>query len=152
MTEQDGIAQPMTDREFNSLVAKRRMSTGMAAEMRVAADLFSRGYTVAKPLDGIQKYDLIIDKEGTLLKVQVKSSTGKYPQGAIGWTVYKEDIYNGKGVTQHVVRKYNKGDFDILAIYHVLTGIVYYVPIADLDLTKASFSVKMADRDKYSDP
>lgn len=149
MTELLDVAQPMTDREFNQMVGKRRMSTGMAAEMAVASDLFSLGYIVSKPLDGVQKYDLIVDKDGQLLRVQVKSSTGKYPQGWIGWTKYSENIYDGKGVTAHVVRKYVESDFDVLAIYHVATKEIFYVPVEDLDLTKSNFSVRIGDRAKY---
>lgn len=149
MTEQE-IAMPMDNREFNQMVGMARMATGFSAELRVAADLYERGFSVAKPMDGSTKYDLIADNQGKLIRVQVKSSGAKYIQAFIGWTVYKENVYDGKGVTAHVVRKYNDVDFDVLAIYHRMTSTIYYVPVEDLDLSKPSFQVRQSERERYS--
>lgn len=140
---------PMDDREFSQEISKRRTAAGFSAEMFVAGDLYERGYLVSKPLDGSTKYDLIVDRHGELLRVQVKSVTGKYLQVQIGWTRYRENIYDGRGVTGHVVRKYNDSDFDILAAYHRPTKTIYYVPVGDLDMSKAAFQIKQADREKY---
>ena len=145
----EDIAMPMDDREFSQSIAKRRTSSGFSAELFVAADLYERGYTVSKPLDGSSKYDLVVDKDGKLFRVQVKSSTGVYIQAQIGWTKYRENVYDGKGVTEHVIRKYNEGDFDVLAIYQRNSKTVYYVPVSDLDLSKSSFQVKQTERDRY---
>lgn len=117
--------------------------------MFVAADLIERGYTVSRPLVEGTKYDLISDKDGKLLRIQVKSSAGVYIQAQIGWTKYRENIYDGKGVTEHVTRKYNEGDFDVLAIYHRSSKTAYYVPVSDIDLSKSTFQVKQTERDRY---
>lgn len=142
-------AMPMDDREFNQSVGKNRVAVGFAAEMFVAAHMYELGYSVSRPLDGSTKYDLIVDTGNSLVRVQVKSVGGVYIQAQIGWTVYKENIYDGRGVTSHVVRKYKDSDFDVLAIYHKQTKLVYYVPVGELDLSKDAFQVKQADREKY---
>ncbi len=143
------IAMPMDDREFHQMVGKRRTSYGFAAELHVAADLYESGYGVSKPLDGASKYDLIADIAGRLVRIQVKSVGGKYIQIPIGWTVYRENVYDGKGVTEHVVRKYVVSDFDVLAGYHRESKTIYYVPMSDLDLSKDKFQVRQGDREKY---
>lgn len=146
---EETISMPMDDREFNQAVARSRVSTGYSAEMSVAADLFERGYIVSKPLSEGTKYDLIVDVLGTLKRVQVKSSSGVYIQAQIGWTKYRENVYDGKGVTEYVTRKYNEGDFDVLAIYHRPSKTVYYIPVSDIDLSKSTFQVKQTERDRY---
>lgn len=144
-------AMPMDDREFYQSVGKGRVASGVSAEMYVAGALYERGYTVSKPLGGSSKYDLIVDIQGELKRVQVKSVTSKYLQVQIGWTKYRENRYDGKGSTEYVVRKYNDADFDILAVYHRPTKTIYYVPVESLDLAKAYFQIPQSDKERYLD-
>jgi PD-(D/E)XK endonuclease len=147
MTEE--IHMPMSDRQFNQSIAKQRMSSGMSAEFLTVADCYERGYSVSKPLDSNSKYDLIVDRHGELLRVQVKSAAKRQLQARIGWTTYREDIYDGGGSKPHFIQKYVAGDFDYLAIVDRVSKMVYYVPIGDLDLSKDSFTVKQVEREKY---
>ena len=48
--------------------------TGSVAELAVSAKLVSLGYDVSLPF-GEMSYDLIADKDGRLIRVQVKSAT-----------------------------------------------------------------------------
>jgi len=41
----------------------------------------SNGYTVSLPLNDTQDYDLIVDKDGELKKIQAKATNHKTPQG-----------------------------------------------------------------------
>jgi len=142
------VAMPLTDREFNVQVASHRMSIGMASEMMCAADCFSRGYVVSKPLCGDSKYDLIVDRQGVLLRVQVKtlSHSNQIP---IGYTKYYEDTY-GKGSYAKSMPKYDGTEFDILAAVDRETKIVYYLPVEEVDFSKANVSLGLtSDRDRY---
>src|SRR5688572_22511690 len=107
------VSFPMEDREFNQMVARSRMFTGMSSEALCIADCYSRGYVVSKPFDGVQKYDLIVHNGVKLLRLQVKtiSQSGQIP---IGYTKYTEDTY-GKGLQERVLAKYDGSEFDFLA-------------------------------------
>ena len=61
---------------FNSNKEKGNTSLGMAI-----AYFTSHGYTVSIPLNDTQDYDLIIEKDGVLKSVQVKSSGCKTKYG-----------------------------------------------------------------------
>lgn len=70
--------------------------------MAVAIAHFAKqGYTVSVPLTDSQKYDLIVEIEGVLNKVQIKTTFTKNPSGA--YVVGLRTIYmgsNGKAVVK----------------------------------------------------
>lgn len=143
------IHQPTDDREFNRTVAKDRMFLGMFAENQVAADLYLRGYRVMRPLDGVSKYDLVADISGRFVRIQVKILSKTY-QVQIGTIRYTENRYDGKGRQPYVEAKYDKGDFDVLALVDRDTKVVYYVPVGELDFTKTNLTLDKSDRMKYN--
>ncbi len=149
MLDVQEISMPMTDREFNKSVAANRMCIGMGSEMICAGDLYYRGYRVSKPLDGTSKYDLIVDRHGVLSRLQVKT-VSKGGQTSIGVLSYREDTY-GKGVVIRVIPKYDGTEFEFLAVVDRATREVFYVPIADVDFTKANFPLTKAARLQYTD-
>lgn len=59
---------------------------GDASEAMMLAALISAGYHVAIPFGEDQRYDMIIDKNGVLARVQVK--TGRLRKGAILFNCY----------------------------------------------------------------
>lgn len=61
---------------FNTNKEKGNSSLGIAI-----AYYSSNGYTVSIPLNDTQDYDLIVDKDNNLIKVQVKSSACKTKYG-----------------------------------------------------------------------
>jgi hypothetical protein len=138
----------MEDREFNVLIRNQRMATGMSSEMLCAADCFSKGYQVSKPLAGDSRYDLIIDRNGVLSRLQVKtiSKSGQIP---IGQIKYKVDTY-GRGVQEIVEPKYEGSEFDYLAAVDRETKVVYYVPISDIDFSKANVPFGAKRREIYT--
>jgi hypothetical protein len=144
----EDISMPMDDREFNVSIRNQRMATGMSSEMTCAADCFSRGYQVSKPLAGDCKYDLIVDKANTLLRVQVKTISGS--QIPIGSITYRENTY-GKGVVERVVPRYDGSEFDILAAVDRTTKRVYYMPVAEINFSKAHVPFGITIRERYSE-
>lgn len=145
----DVISMPMDDHEFNRTVAAQRASSGLSAEMLAVVDCVDRGYGVSRPFDKQSKYDLIVDRgNGDLVRLQVKSAAKRSLQARIGWTVYRDSI---TGLQSRFVKKYTSNDFDYLVIVDRPTQQVYYVPVSDLDLTKDSFTVKLADKQRYQE-
>jgi hypothetical protein len=47
---------------------------GEKSELAVASELIMQGYGVSFPFGHNHQYDLIVDKEGTLYKIQVKTA------------------------------------------------------------------------------
>ena len=80
---------------------------GDYAELKVAAYFASKGHFVSRPLTDNAPYDLIVDIDGKLLKVQVKSRKSRNG-------VLKIELVS---MNNRYSRKYNKNDFDILVCH-----------------------------------
>ena len=85
------------------------METQIKGDKAVAAIIYKltkAGYTISLPITESAEYDLVIEKEGKIERVQVKYSK-------------REDIdlrkihSNSKG---YVIKKYSKNAFDVLAV------------------------------------
>lgn len=79
-------------------------TVGDLAELKVAARFAEKGYFVSRPLSEHAPYDLIVDKDNRLQKVQVKARS-IYKNGSV---VVRKNTSNGP---------YSDGDFDLLALY-----------------------------------
>lgn len=99
-------------------------SVGELSELVVAVALARAGYCVAKPLGENSRYDLIIDKDGKLSRVQVK--TGRLRNGVILFHTYSTHTHR-KGIA---CRPYT-AEIDFFGIYCPDLGNVYLVPIED---------------------
>lgn len=91
---------------------------GNYAELRVLADLVRLGYTVSIPFGGSARYDLIADKDGSLLRIQVKHAS-LYRDAVL---VKCNSSPGGKD------NPYRAGEIDVIAAYEPTTDAIYYVP------------------------
>jgi len=91
-------------------------------EGRVLAALVAAGYTVAVPF-GVARYDLVLDTEDGLKRVQCK--TGRLRQGAVRFGVYSVNRKPGGtwGRTPY------QGAADLFGVFCPGTGKVYLVPV-----------------------
>lgn len=119
---------------FNSHIRK------MASEQLVSMDLLEKGYMVLKPLtDIIENYDLAVDNNGILLKVQVKS--GRTDEvGRMLIDIRRSSVVKGS-------RHYEDSAYDVLAIANIETRQVIYIKKSDLT-AKASMNVWWCEKDK----
>lgn len=99
-------------------------SVGELSELIVAVALGRAGYGVVKPLGENSRYDLIIDKDGKLSRVQVK--TGRLRNGAILFHAYSTHSHRNR----IACRPYTD-EIDFFGIYCPDLGNVYLVPIED---------------------
>jgi Holliday junction resolvase-like predicted endonuclease len=103
---------------------------GDLAELMVAADLRRKGYKVALPFGEDWDYDVIVDHDGTLERVQVKYAES---DGAVLIVRCRShSLTNGK-VRQ--VKRYTAAMIDWLAVYDRSTDRCYYVPAEKLGAT-----------------
>ena len=92
------------------------------AESAVITELLKRGFKVLKPIGDRLPYDLAMDVNGKLIRIQVKSAW--FYRGA-----YKVDSRITKTNRREMKRKYyNRNDFDFAIIYIQNLNIFYIMP------------------------
>ena len=100
---------------------------GDTAELMVAADLVKRGYRIAIPYGEDTDYDLIVEREGQLERVQVKYVESG--DGVIEVRCMSHSLTNGK---VRKTKRYTADMIEWLAVYDRNTDCCYYVPAAAL--------------------
>jgi Holliday junction resolvase-like predicted endonuclease len=100
---------------------------GDTAEMMVAADLVKRGYRIAFPFGEDSDYDLIVERDGVLERVQVKYAESR--DGVIIVRCRSHSLTNGR--VRHT-KRYTARMIEWLAVYDRNTDCCYYVPAAEL--------------------
>lgn len=91
---------------------------GDLAELRVASELMAKGYKIAIPFGQNWRYDLIVERDEILERVQVK-----YTESKDGVILVKARSRNGK---QDYI--YQPEDFEWLIVYDKSTDCCYYLP------------------------
>lgn len=102
---------------------------GITTEMYVAAYLLSLGYNVSQPLCQDSKYDLIVDVEGKLLRLQVKTAR-KTSSNSIEFncrSTTTNSQYNKS-------RRYSPTEIDYFATYW--DNQAYLIPINECSTVK----------------
>lgn len=104
----------------------KELQIGKAGEYLVCADLILKGF-VAYPSEQGLPYDVVLDIDGKLLKVQVKTTTTyrKIPQRHSGMFAY---IFNIKRKGKRGQKRYTKEEIDIFALVCLDTMEVGYLP------------------------
>jgi hypothetical protein len=106
---------------------------GKAGEHMVCADLISKGYT-AYLIEQILRYDIVMDLNGKLLRIQVKTTfeQKKIIQRKSTIPVYQFQARRcGKGGRQ----SYSNEDIDIMAFVCLKDKLIAYVPIQSVGQT-----------------
>jgi len=92
--------------------AKNSTKQGDIGEARAIYEYTRLGYAVSKPLNDSCKYDLIVEKDNSLLRVQVKTST--YKTNENGYSINLRTFGGNRSRTK--IQKRKKGDWDIIFI------------------------------------
>lgn len=97
---------------------------GAITELQVASYLLGLGYTVSSPFNPDSKYDLILDVNNILLRLQVKTSRESI-------TTKDSIVFNCRSTTKNTShcqkRRYTKEEIDYFATYW--NNKVYLVPV-----------------------
>jgi hypothetical protein len=94
---------------------KRR---GEWSELQFMARAASEGLRMAKPWGDSSRYDVVVETGGHFLRVQVKSTANRQPNGGYVCGVHPSP---NSGL-------YKRGDFDFLAAYLVLEDVWFIIP------------------------
>jgi PD-(D/E)XK nuclease superfamily protein len=112
---------------------------GDLAELMVAADLRRKGYKVAIPFGEDWDYDLIIERDGNLERVQVKYAESGGSVLAV--RCRSHSLTNGKVKR---TKKYTAKTIDWLAVYDRSTDRCHYVPASELGEGKSCIHLRVA--------
>lgn len=99
-------------------------SKGNLGELKVASDLISQGYNIALPFGDNAAYDLILDKDNSLLRVQIK-----YVESNIDFLKIRLASVTKRTARKLVHKPLSRDSVDLLAIYDKIDNICYYVPL-----------------------
>jgi hypothetical protein len=95
------------------------------AESAVVTELLKRGFRVLKPMGDRLPYDLALDFDGKLLRVQVKSAWYERSRN-----VYTVDARRTKTNRRRMVRdRYEEKDFDFAILYLADREVFYIMPV-----------------------
>jgi len=128
----------MTERSAASIKPRRKLRSircaakyskrkGMMAELIFVVKAASMGFAVLKPYGDSEPYDIVVEENGRLLRIQVKSvfTTNRW-----GYTVtVARRAYHGPSV------QYSTQEIDFIAAYVVPHDAWYIIPISELGST-----------------
>jgi PD-(D/E)XK endonuclease len=100
--------------------AKRK---GEFVELVFVVKATGLGFAVSKPYGDSEPYDLIVEADGRLLRIQVKAAFTTHRQGYSVSTAR-----HGRG---HEPRKYSARDIDFIAAYVAPHQVWYIVPVKE---------------------
>lgn len=107
---------------------------GNLTELQCITACYAAGYNVSIPYGENSRYDFILDVDGKLLKIQVKTSrlkkTIKNPKDAIIFTCKSVNV-NSKG---NICHRYTKEQIDYFATFW--DGKCYMVPVEECSVEK----------------
>jgi len=126
---------------WSSLVARKaQMDTKLKAdiaESAVTTELLKRGFRVLQPIGDRLSYDLAVDLQGRLVRIQVKSA----------WFNAKDNCYIVDGRRTRTNRRrmlrkhYSADDFDFAIIYLADLQVFYVMPVAAFSSYKSTVTL-----------
>jgi hypothetical protein len=113
------------------------VDVGVRTEAIVLAELVRRGYRVLLPFGHNQRYDLVLEIDGSFLRVQCK--TGRLRDGCVVFRAHSVRSNTRKTV----IRDY-RGDVELFIVHCVDTGGIYVIPIEDATRTQGTLRIDPA--------
>ena len=100
-----------------------KKTKGSVAEMAVAGKLLEMGWSILFPFGENSRYDLVAEKHGKFLKVQVKYVTPANGVLKVGC----------KSSNNWSVKKYTAKEIDYIAVYNGKDKGIYFIPSSKLN-------------------
>lgn len=116
----------------------RTKRLGDLAELAVAHDLIERGHSVAFPYGEDSDYDLIVDRDGQLERVQVKY--GESAGVRLEVRCRSHSLTNGK---VRRTKRYTAATIDWLAVYDGSTRLCFYIPAGELGDGRSTLTLRL---------
>lgn len=100
------------------------VDVGLRTEAAILSGLIKRGHKVLVPFGVNQRYDLVLDVDGSFVRAQCK--TGRLRKGGVRFSTRSV----GANRTEISFRTYD-GDADIFLVYCTETDVIYAVPVEE---------------------
>ena len=120
------------DRPGGTILPENSKATGDATESMAIHELVCRGYLVSVPFGDNSKYDLVVDDEGTLYRVQCKTAW-RTTRNTIRFNTHSQTTRDG----QYHESTYD-GEIDAFVVRFPETETLYWVDIEDAADKKTS--------------
>jgi hypothetical protein len=115
---------------------KNPKQQGNIGEARAIYEFAKRNWLVSKPVFESPKYDLVVEVDGVLKKVQVKTSKSRTQSGN-----YEVQLRTcGGNQSFHTAKKRTVGDYDYLFVM-CENGDAYLIPESDMGGAGASLTM-----------
>lgn len=101
---------------------------GTIGEIKCLSDFINEGFNCSIPYGDNGPYDLIVDINKKLYKVQIKTSNSFRKEDIIEFNL-KKTFYSGE---KYINNRYEKDDFDILYLYNIKYNESYLFFIDEL--------------------
>ena len=112
------------------------------AESAVVTELLKRGFSVLRPLGDRLSYDVGIDLQEKLIRIQVKSAWFNTKDKC-----YIIDVRRTKTNRRRMLRKrYSKNDFDFAIIYIADLNVFYVMPVSVFSGYRSTLTFVEADK------
>lgn len=131
--------------DIDSSVLKIQGNVGVA---KAIYEYSKRGYTVLLPFSDSDKYDLVVDIDSKLYKVQVKTSRNKRKNIKSKVSYEVNLATRGGNSKKNIIRVRREEDYDILFCL-IETGECWSIPVIELGTAKYSFIVTTPKFDKF---
>lgn len=110
----------------------QKKTKGKIAELVVSTKFMEMGWRVLNPLCEDTRYDLVAEKNGKFIRIQVKYVT---PNNGV------LDV-NCKSSNNWSILSYTSKEIDILAAYDSLNHDIYFVPVSQLNTSAIKLRIK----------
>lgn len=114
---------------------------GNLTELQCITRLYEIGCSISIPYGNSDKYDIIIDRNGTLYKVQVKHANPHFDDMNEIDTITIKTTWEGHNYNGYSRNKYNDYEIDFFATY--FNNECYLIPITEYSGTMKTLRVKV---------
>lgn len=128
-------------KELQKNMGYNSLDIGAIGENAFVLKMLKKGIRVSKPICDAYPYDFILEKNGKMLRFQVKSSESLVNDKTYSFTISKKR-YN-KAIC------YKKDDFDFYFLYNLSDDRGFIIPLTDI-LGKSTIFIRKFNKDQYA--
>lgn len=121
-------------------VGRTHQERGRRSEARVTSELLEKGISVSTPVFGAERYDLIIDRDGHLERVQVKTAYEHHEKEETVIVEFDTTVYQSDGNPRRTY--YTADEIDSFLVYCPDWSETLYVEFEETPETTMNFSFR----------
>lgn len=125
---------------------RRHQWRGNRTEAKVTSELIELGIGVSAPIFGTLRYDVVIDLDGKLERVQVKTAYEHNSHEEVVVVEFDSIVYGSDGTPQRTY--YTEEEIDSYIVYCPKRDVMLYARFEETPKTSMSFSFK--DRSEHN--